>query len=81
MKDETASIKSERPTRKCHKILKGASKISLRSHANSQKYVAVSKINTGDNDKRIEAQELKDAWVAKLKELLSDQEKILQQEK
>lgn len=76
--DKSKEFDGAKP-KKIHKISKCCSKISLHSYYNSNKYVQAKKMRI--NDKRVEDQELRSAWMTKLKELLEDQNKILQQEK
>ncbi|KAF5281619.1 hypothetical protein FQR65_LT02939 [Abscondita terminalis] len=58
--------------KRTHKITRGCSKISLRSHSSWH--------NKRKNE-RVQDCAIKDVWLKRLTDLLSDQEKILQQEK
>lgn len=77
-----------KPVKKIHKLSKCCSKVSLHSHCtsfiiNKRIRSTVGKIEdkSKSQDDRIDEQELKEAWMSKLKDLLNDQNKILQQER
>lgn len=61
--------------KRTHKVTRSCSKISLRSHCQWN-----NKKKQNPNDRGQEG-ELKEMWLARLRDLLTDQEKILQQEK
>lgn len=62
-------------SRKIHKITRSCSKISLRSH------YQWNTIRKKPSEELVQNNELKEIWINKLKDLLADQEKILQQER
>lgn len=72
--------------RNASKAIRYCSKLSIPTHYNSNKYVGIRKprpMNTNDpkSQKKILDNELKAIWIEKLKELLEEQERRLQQEK
>lgn len=67
------------PLKRNHKITKCCSKITVRSSLNNIKYTGGNKFVKTRND--IEEAEMKQMWLKKLKDLLDEQNKILQQEK
>ncbi|KAF2879511.1 hypothetical protein ILUMI_26665 [Ignelater luminosus] len=62
-------------SKKIHKITRSCSKISLRSH------YQWNSLKKKPSEELIQNNQLKEIWINKLKDLLADQEKILQQEK
>lgn len=74
-----SDTKPEIPMKRRHKITKSCSKISVRSSLNNTKYYSNQKSLKTRNE--IQEAEAKQLWLKKLKELLDEQNKILQQEK
>lgn len=71
--------KSAFPVKRSHRITKCCSKITVRSNLNSLKYPGGQKCVKTQND--VDEAEMKQMWLKKLKDLLDEQNKILQQEK
>lgn len=63
--------------KKFHKVTKTCSKLSIHSHY-TNKYLEKKVRNI---EMKIDPKELKEMWLNKLRDLLTDQEKILQQER
>lgn len=64
-------------SKKVHKVTKTCSKLSVQSHY-SNKFLEKKVRN---KEIRINPQDLKDMWLSKMRDLIQDQQKILQQEK
>lgn len=67
------------PMKRSHKVTKCCSKITVRSNINSVRYLGGLKSVKTQND--VEEAQLQQMWLKKLKDLLDEQNKILQQEK
>ncbi|XP_017770295.1 PREDICTED: leucine-rich repeat-containing protein 27-like [Nicrophorus vespilloides] len=73
-KDNTCS-----KNQKIHRITKSASKMSVHSQYNSDRSIGL-KVNMS-YEERVQENELKQVWLEKLKDLIRDQQKIIEQEK
>lgn len=71
--------KPANPMKRTHRVTKCCSKITVRSNINSVRYLGGLKAVKTQND--VEEAELQQMWLKKLKDLLDEQNKILQQEK
>lgn len=81
-KDEDVPKMEEKtsiPMKKTHKITKSCSKITVRSNISSSRYPWGRK--SAKSHSAIDEAEMKQMWLKKLKDLLDEQNKILQQEK
>lgn len=70
-------LTDELKSKKVHKVTKTCSKLSVQSHY-SNKYLEKKVRN---KEVGIHSKELKETWLNKLRDLITDQQKILQQEK